>query len=149
MIRKAENKDVSGIMELVKEAHTPSISRFVKLDPKTLRTNIQVCVLSAEHFVVVVELEGKIEGAMIGVTHQLWYSRKKQAADLFFYVTEDGIGWGAKLMRRFIGWAKENPGVKEIMLGTTSGIGDAERTKKLYERMGAVRIGDTFVLPQE
>ena len=149
MIRKAENKDVSGIMELVKEAHTHSISRFVKLDPKTLRTNIQVCVLSAEHFVVVVELEGKIEGVMIGVTHQLWYSRKKQATDLFFYVTENGIGWGAKLMRRFIGWAKDNPGVKEIMLGTTSGIGDAERTKKLYERMGAVRIGDTFVLPQE
>ena len=149
MIRKAENKDVSGIMVLVKEAHTQSISRFVKLDPKTLRTNIQVCVLSAEHFVVVVELEGKIEGAMIGVTHQLWYSRKKQATDLFFYVTENGIGWGAKLMRRFIGWAKENPGVKEIMLGITSGIGDAERTKKLYERIGAVRIGDTFVLPQE
>ena len=136
-------------MELVKEAHTQSISGFVKLDPKTLRTNIQVCVLSAEHFVVVVELEGKIEGVMIGVTHQLWYSRKKQATDLFFYVTENGIGWGAKLMRRFIGWAKENPGVKEIMLGITSGIGDAERTKKLYERIGAVRIGDTFVLPQE
>ena len=149
MIRKAENKDVSGIMELVKEAHTHSIYRFVKLDPKTLRTNIQVCVLSAEHFVVVVELEGKIEGVMIGVTHQLWYSRKKQATDLFFYVTENGIGWGAKLMRRFIGWAKENPGVKEIMLGITSGIGEAERTKKLYERIGAVRIGDTFVLPQE
>ena len=149
MIRKAENDDVSGIMELVKEAHSKSISRFVKLDPKTLRTNVQICVLSAEHFVIVVELNGKIEGVMIGVTHQLWYSKKKQATDLFFYVTYEGTGWGAKLMRRFISWSKENPGVKEIMLGTTSGIGDVERTKKLYERMGAVRIGDTFVLPQE
>ena len=149
MIRKAENKDISGIMELVKEAHSSSISRFVKLDPKTVRTNVQVCILSAEHFVVVAELDGKIEGAMIGVTHQLWYSRKKQATDLFFYVTEEGIGVGANLMRRFISWAKDNPGVKEIMLGTTSGIGDVERTKKLHERMGAMRIGDTFVLPQE
>ena len=112
MIRKAENKDISGIMELVKEAHSNSISRFVKLDSKTLRTNVQVCVLSAEHFVVVAELDGKIEGAMIGVTHQLWYSRKKQATDLFFYVTEEGIGVGANLMRRFISWAKDNPGVK-------------------------------------
>ena len=136
-------------MELVKEAHSKSISRFVKLDPKTLRTNVQICVLSAEHFVIVVELNGKIEGVMIGVTHQLWYSKKKQATDLFFYVTYEGTGWGAKLMRRFISWSKENPGVKEVMLGITSGIGDAERTKKLYERMGAVRIGDTFVLPQE
>ena len=105
--------------------------------------------LSAEHLVMVVELDGKIEGVLIGVTHQLWYSRKKQATDLFFYVTVEGIGWGAKLMRRFISWAKDNRGVKEIMLGTTSGIGDIERTKKLYERMGAVRIGDTFVLPKE
>lgn len=149
MIRKAENKDVSGIMELVKEAHSKSISQFVKLDPKTVRTNVQVCILSAEHFVLVVELDGKIEGVLIGVTHQLWYSRAKQATDLFFYVTYEGTGWGAKLMRRFISWAKDNPGVKEIMIGITSGIGDADRTKRLYERMGAMRIGDTFVVPQE
>jgi GNAT superfamily N-acetyltransferase len=83
------------------------------------------------------------------VTHQLWYSRKKQAADLFFYVTDNGKGWGAKLMRRFISWAKDNRGVKEIMLGINSGIGDSDRTRKLYERMGATRIGDSFVLPQE
>jgi len=136
-------------MGVVKEAHTKSISNNVPLDPKTLRTNIQICVLSAEHFVVVVELDGEIEGALIGVTHQLWYSRKKQAADLFFYVTEKGRGWGAKLMRRFISWSKENRGVKEIMLGINSGIGDKDRTRTLYERMGAVRIGDSFVLPQE
>tara|TARA_R110002020_G_scaffold475930_1_gene714610 strand:+ start:6823 stop:7272 length:450 start_codon:yes stop_codon:yes gene_type:complete len=149
VIRKAENKDISGIINLVKEAHSKSISHTVKLDPKTLRTNIQICILSAEHFVVIAEVDGKIEGALIGVTHQLWYSRRKQASDLFFYVTENGKGAGANLMRRFISWAKNNPGVKEIMLGTTSGIGDTERTKKLYERMGVVRIGDTFVLPQE
>ena len=137
MIRKAESKDISGIMGVVKEAHTKSISNNVPLDPKTLRTNIQICVLSAEHFVVVVELDGEIEGALIGVTHQLWYSRKKQAADLFFYVTDNGKGWGAKLMRRV------------IMLGINSGIGDSDRTRKLYERMGATRIGDSFVLPQE
>jgi len=136
-------------MGVVKEAHTKSISNNVPLDPKTLRTNIQICVLSAEHFVVVVELDGEIEGTLIGVTHQLWYSRKKQAADLFFYVTDNGKGWGAKLMRRFISWAKDNRGVKEIMLGINSGIGDSDRTRKLYERMGATRIGDSFVLPQE
>ena len=149
MIRKAEFKDISEIIEVAKDAHKKSLSDSVPIDLKILRNNLQVCILSAEHFVVVAELDGKIEGAMIGVTHQLWYSRKKQATDLFFYVTEEGIGVGANLMRRFISWAKDNPGVKEIMLGTTSGIGDVERTKKLYERMGAMRIGDTFVLPQE
>jgi len=149
MIRKAEFKDVSGIMEVAKDAHEKSLSNSVAIDPKTLRNNLQVCILSAEHFVLVVELEGEIEGVFIGVTHQLWYSKKKQATDLFFYVTEKGTGWGAKMMRRFISWAKESPGVKEIMLGISSGIGDTERTRKLYERMGAVKIGDNFILSQE
>ena len=149
MIRKAEFKDVSGIMEVAKDAHEKSLSNSVSIDPKTLRNNLQVCILSTEHFVLVLELEGRIEGAFIGVTHQLWYSKKKQASDLFFYVTDAGVGWGAKMMRRFISWAKESRGVGEIMLGISSGIGDPERTKKLYERMGAVKIGDNFILPQE
>jgi GNAT superfamily N-acetyltransferase len=149
MIRKAEFKDVSGIMEVAKDAHEKSLSNSVAIDPKTLRNNLQVCILSAEHFVLVVELDGEIEGVFIGVTHQLWYSKKKQATDLFFYVTEKGTGWGAKMMRRFISWAKESPGVKEIMLGISSGIGDTDRTRKLYERMGAVKIGDNFILSQE
>ena len=51
-------------------------------------------------------------------------------------------------MRRFISWAKENPGVKEIMLGVSSGI-ETDRTKTLYERMGAIRIGENYVIPQE
>jgi len=136
-------------MEVAKDAHQKSLSNSVSIDPKTLRNNLQVCILSTEHFVLVVELEGTIEGVFIGVTHQLWYSKKKQATDLFFYVTENGTGWGAKMMRRFISWAKENPGVKEIMLGISSGIGDTDRARKLYERMGAVKIGDNFILPQE
>ena len=87
---------------------------------------------------------------VIGVTHQLWYSRKKQATDLFFYTSESirGDGWGTKLMRRFISWAKDNPGVKEIMLGVSSGI-ETDRTKTMYERMGAIRIGENYVIPQE
>ena len=106
--------------------------------------------LSAEHLVLVVEVDDKIEGLIIGVTHQLWYSRKKQATDLFFYTSQRirGDGWGTKLMRRFIGWAKDNPGVKEIMLGVSSGI-ETDRTKTMYERMGAIRIGENYVIPQE
>ena len=149
MIRKALDKDVTGIIKVVQEAHEKSVSKTVPLDVKTLRKNVQICVLSPEHLVMVVELDGKIEGAFIGVPHQLWYSRKKQSADLFFYVTEKGTGYGANLMRRFITWSKKDNGVKEIALGISSGIGDSSRVKQLYQRMGGVRVGDNFVVPQE
>ena len=150
MIRRAENKDLSKIVELSREGHTESVITTAPLDVKTLRTNLQICILSAEHLVLVVDIEDEIKGIMIGVTHQLWYSRKKQATDLFFYTSKRirGDGWGAKLMRRFIGWAKDNPGVKEIMLGVSSGI-ETDRTKTMYERMGAIRIGENYVIPQE
>ena len=72
MIREAKFEDISGIISVVKDAHEKSISSNVPLDPKVLRKNLQVCVLSKEHYVLVVDLGESIEGAFIGVTHQKW-----------------------------------------------------------------------------
>ena len=149
MIRAAVNGDIPQIIKVVKEAHKESSSKGVPLDEEIIRKNVQVCILSAEHLVNVVEIVGVIEGVFIGVTNQLWYSRKKQSADLFFYVTPKGKGWGSSLLRRYIQWARVNKGVAEINLGVNSGIGDMDRTKKLYEKLGAVRVGDSYVLPKE
>ena len=149
MIRVANNSDIPQIIKVCKEAHQLSISKDVPLDEGILRKNTQVCILSAEHLVNVVEIGGAIEGVFIGVANQLWYSRKKQATDLFFYTTDKGKGWGSSLLRRYIQWARFNKGVAEITLGVMSGIGDMERTKKLYERLGAVKVGDSYVLPKE
>ena len=148
MIRIAKNSDIKQIIRVCQEAHQLSLSKDVPLDEKILRKNIQVCVLSAEHLVNVVDIGGTIEGVFIGVTHQLWYSRKKQAVDLFFYVTDKGRGWGTSMLRAYIRWARLNNGVAEIILGVTSGIGDMDRTRKLYERMGAIKMGDSFILPK-
>ena len=149
MIRAAVNGDIPQIIKVVKEAHKESSSKDVPLAEEIIRKNVQVCILSAEHLVNVVEIVGVIEGVFIGVTNQLWYSRKKQSADLFFYVTQKGRGWGSSLLRRYIQWARVNKGVAEINLGVNSGIGDMDRTKKLYEKLGAVQVGDSYVLPKE
>ena len=149
MIRIAKNSDIKQIIGVCQEAHQLSLSKDVPLDEKILWKNIQVCVLSAEHLVNVVDIDGTIEGVFIGVTHKLWYSRKKQAVDLFFYVTDKGRGWGTSMLRAYIHWARINNGVAEIILGVTSGIGDMDRTRKLYERMGAIKMGDSFILPKE
>ena len=52
MIRKALDKDVTGIIKVVQEAHEKSVSKTVPLDVKTLRKNVQICVLSPEHLVM-------------------------------------------------------------------------------------------------
>ena len=149
MIRVAKTSDIKQIIKVCKEAHQLSVSKDVPLDDKILWKNLQICILSAEHQVNVVDVAGSVEGVFIGVTHQLWYSRKKQSTDLFFYVTDKGRGWGSSLLRAYIRWARMNKGVAEITLGITSGIGDMNRTRQLYERMGAIKMGDSFILPKE
>lgn len=145
IIRTGKFADINGIIRVCHLAHKNSISSHIPIDDKELRKSLQIIVNSREHCCFVTEVDGSIEGVMLGVSNPLWYSRKRQASDLFLYTTEKGKGTGQFLMRRFISWAKKQPGVREIMLGTNSGI-DFERTRKLYERMGAKKIGDAFYI---
>lgn len=145
MIRKAKFSDIKEIIRICKEAHEKSISFHVPIDDKEATRSLQIVINSRDHCCFVTEIDGNIEGVMIGVSNPLWYSRKKQAADLLLYVTEKGKGTGTFLMRRYISWAKKQPGVKEIMIGTVSGI-EYERTCKLYERMGAEKIGAIYYI---
>ena len=85
MIRKAVNKDLAGLIKLAKEAHEKSISNSVKLDVKLIRKNIQICILSAEHFVFVVEIDGEIEGAIIWSDSSVVVF-KKQASNRFIFI---------------------------------------------------------------
>ena len=78
MIRVAKNSDLPQIIKVCKEAHQLSVSKNVPLDEGVLKKNTQVCILSAEHLVNLVEIDGSIEGVFIGVTNQLWYSRKNK-----------------------------------------------------------------------
>lgn len=145
MIRKGKFSDINQIIEVCKEAALKSVSNHVPIHDDVLKKSLQIIIHSPEHCCFVTEIDGKIEGVMLGVSNPLWYSKKKTANDLFVYTTEKGKGSGAYLMRRFISWAKKQPGVEEIMLGTNSGI-DQDRTKALYERMGAKKIGDSFYI---
>lgn len=145
MIRTGKFKDINGMIRVCHLAHEESVSMHVPIDEAELRKTLQVIVNSREHCCFVTEIDGQIEGLMLGVSNPLWYSRKKQAADLFLYTTEKGRGTGHLLMRRYISWAKRQPGVKEIMIGINSGI-DYERTIELYKRMGATQIGAMFYI---
>jgi len=143
VIRKATYKDIKGLVDLCKEAHSKSVNEQLPVDNKTLIKSLQVIVLSREHCCYVTEVDGRIVGAIIGVTHQSWFSKKKQASDLFFYTSERGRGSGPFLFRRFVTWVRKESGAKQIILSTDSGI-DSERTSELYTRMGCKKIGDVF-----
>lgn len=145
MIRQGRFSDIKGIIKVFEEAHDKSVSFHVPINIKELTKSLQIIINSREHCCFVTEIDGQIEGVMLGVSNPMWYTRMRQATDLFLYTTDKGKGTGAWLMRRFISWAKRQPGVKEIMVGVSSGI-DYERTIELYKRMGAKQVGAMFYI---
>jgi hypothetical protein len=69
------------------------------------------------------------------------------AQDFAFYVEEGRPVTAIKLLRRFIYWANQQPNVDEVLVSVTHGIGDLDRVKVLYEKLGMTHIGGVFSMP--
>lgn len=85
-------------------------------------------------------------GLIVGVLDAVYHiGTKLMATDLFYVPTpacsdRDAIG----LFRGFEEWAVENERVIEIKLGLTNALGEYERTKAMYLRMGYTPCGEMF-----
>ncbi len=94
----------------------------------------------------VAEREGVIVGLIVGVLDAVYHiGTKLMATDLFYVPTpacsdRDSIA----LFRGFEEWAVENERVIEIKLGLTNALGEYERTKAMYLRMGYSPCGELF-----
>lgn len=98
---------------------------------------------SPAHFFYVLETGDEIVGALVGMVAPIWWSRDEVATDLFFYVAPEYRGHGIHLLKRFIAWAKGFDSVRRIFLSISI---DNERAAQLYERVGFVRNGNSFVM---
>lgn len=97
-------------------------------------------------FVLVSEVDGKVEGFIIGFLDQVYPCLKQMVAtDLLFILTENADARDAREMLLAIQtWAAENPKVIELRLGVMGAIKDWERTSKLYTRLGFEQCGGIF-----
>ena len=100
---------------------------------------------SPTQFAWVDEVNGEINGVLLGVVNEWVRSRQKVASDDFFYVNEKSRRAGYFLAKKFIKWASARHDVKIIGLSNSSGIGDAERTEKFYSRLGLHRVGGIYL----
>lgn len=96
------------------------------------------CVADARCLALVAERDGKLTGALLAMTQQLWFSKAKEATDLLTYAEHPGDG--VALLRFFLKWARRQPRVEVITLAQSSGI-EIERLRRLYERLGLKTIG--------
>jgi GNAT superfamily N-acetyltransferase len=78
-----------------------------------------------------------------------WWGDDLESGDLLLYVTPEKRGGlhGARLIRAYIRLAEEM-GVADIKIGVSTGI-DAERTLRLFERLGFKSFANNCTLADE
>ena len=141
-IRTATPDDVFDILILAKE--------FSKEAPQSHKWNkekTEQFILSAlqntNMTIFVIDVDGEIEGALVGLLSELYMSYTVQATELAWFVSKDYRGKPAslKLIKAFEKWAKES-GANHIGMGDIEGISSLE---KLYNRLGYERAETVYL----
>jgi len=146
MIRNARIADITEILALARRLQPKTPYADVPIDAPTLISTAGNCINNAFGFAMVSVHEDRLKGVLLGAATPLWFSRKRMATD--FITHSEHAGDGYKMIGAFIRWAWSMPNVVEITMGQSSGI-DIERTGKLYERAGLVRVGSIFTAVRE
>ena len=141
MIRQAQIADLPRLLELGRQLHKDTPYADVPIDTLTCGQTLGQCINNAFGVAFVAIHDHKITGFMMGVAVPLWFSKKRSATDLITYAETPGDGY--RMLRRFMQWAWSIPNVVEITIGQSSGI-DTERTARLYERAGLIRVGSLY-----
>lgn len=83
----------------------------------------------------------KIIGFISGIAHEYFFSNRKKANDLGFYVLPEFRGSRAalKLVKSLENWAKEI-GADDLHLGQTTAV-EIDKTRQFYERLGYKTVG--------
>jgi len=142
LIRPAKYSDIPRLVELAKELHGRSRYADYGLRVAKVKDLIMESIRSGNGCVFVAEINGIIEGFIVGAIDDLYHILKaKYATDIFFYVSKRDQRSAPGLLDAFIEWAKIVPSVVSIRLGATDAVGDYERVAKLFARKGLKQEG--------
>lgn len=94
--------------------------------------------------VIVDEEGGELLGVLAGQVMTWSFVDLRYATDIAFFVKEDKPVTAVKLLRRFIYWAQQQPNVREVLINVTHGLGDVDRMKTMYEKLGLHHVGGSF-----
>lgn len=146
-VRLADITDIKRIHELAQELLADSVYAGIKMDDKQFKLTVAGLIGSKTGAVfVIVDEDDTVQGFLLGIIDNLFFSRARYATDLATYVRPAFRAFAPFMFRRFTKWARSKPGVAEITLGISSGIGDTERVGRFYQRLGYQPVGGLYVM---
>lgn len=144
-IRLGDIPDIDQICDLAKELLEQSIYADIEPDRSKFRLLVaNMCGDKTSRVMVIVDDENNLQGFLLGMVEELFFSRRRYGTDLCMYVREGFRHLAPSMIRQFIHWAKSKPRVDLVLFGISSGFGDPERTGKLYASLGFANVGGIY-----
>lgn len=144
--RPALLADRYAIADLLREMFQQSQWADMELDEgRAMHAVDQFIVAPSVFCQVLVKDDGDLVGVLIGNVVPSWWFFGEVAQDIAVYVLPSYRGHGLKLVRAFEAWAAEFESVKLVQCSVMFGGEQANRTGRLYTRMGFDELGGNFV----
>lgn len=143
MVREMRIADIPDIVNFSAKAYSKSAYRNIDLDIGVFMEFCKKSVLSSDTRAWVAENGGKVVGVLIAQVFPLYFSKKMFATERFFVVSDEGRGMGARLLFRFMSWAKAHPRVSTVILYASANMPQQAAVERLYGKIGN-RTGSIF-----
>lgn len=145
MIREGKLDDIPKLLE-IGQYYLDQIHPGMKIDKQQAPKDLRYLMSSKTGVVLVAEEEGEIVGVLAGQVMKQAFVDCRYATDLAFVVLPGHPIQAVQIARQFVHWAKQQRNVKEIVLNISSGLGNVDRTGKMYERLGMRKMGGTYAI---
>lgn len=145
MIRRGKLEDIPKLLD-IGQWYLDQIHDGLKIDRKAAPKDLRYLMSSATGVVLVAEKDGEIVGGLAGQVVKQSFVDVRFATDLAFVVKPGNPVMAVMLARRFIQWARGQKNVKEITLQISSGLANADRVARMYEKLGLRNMGACFTL---
>jgi L-amino acid N-acyltransferase YncA len=141
--RKAAPLDISALIMLLVSAHQETELEVSPINSEKAISTISDVIHRGVSFVAVTD-NNTIAGSIGGGTISDWWSTKPVLSDYWFYVPKEhrNSDIAMQLVKRFIEAGKEAK--VSIQLGHILS-GDVDRKDHLFERLGFIKAGSTFL----
>ena len=138
-LRKLAVGDFAGAIRLAADFHNASAYRHHALALDKIDALIQGALTRPDYFNVVLvdSATDQLEGYLLAVVHEHYFSNTLTVTDLGFYITPDyrTLGSARSMLLELEAWAFGVKKASEISLGISSGIADKAMVR-FYERLG-------------
>jgi len=142
-IREMRSGDVIGSVLVAMQVHPKTSYRGIPVDVGVSSTFLMKSLLEKDTKAWVAEKSGKVVGFVVGQLHQWFFSPKYFATMRVFIVSEEGKGAGARLLFRFMAWAKGFSKVTTINLHASAGTEHQADVERMFGKLGK-RAGSIF-----